>query len=106
MYAKYQKLTDPQVDAVCRHNFVFHMTDWKRDLEKLAEFYKHPERFDMDSAGDIVVGFLYHALSHVRAAARLLLDWEPEDIFKDLDGKVEPQAKPTKAHSRPPKAAG
>ena len=87
LYNRYQKLDDPKRNAACRRDFVFHMTDWNNDLERLAALYKHPDKFDKDSAGDIVAGFLYHALWHVRAAARLLLDWEPEDIFKELDGK-------------------
>src|SRR5437870_10097674 len=70
--------------AVCRRNFIFHMTDWLNDLEQLTALYKHPERFDKKSAQEIVAGFLYHATWHVRAAARLMLDHTPEDIFKEI----------------------
>ena len=73
--------------AVCRRNFIFHMTDWLNDLEQLTELYKHPEKFDKRSTKDIVAGFLYHATWHIRAAARLMLDHTPEDIFKEIDYK-------------------
>jgi hypothetical protein len=73
-------------NSASQHDFVFHMTDWIDDLDALSELYDHPERFDKAQAASIVAGFLYHALWHVRAAARLLLQFEPEDIFKDVDG--------------------
>ena len=69
-----------------RHSFVFHMTDWVGDLEALAALYAEPQAYTKAQASDVVAGFLYHALWHVRAAARLLLSFEPEDIFKDIDG--------------------
>lgn len=73
--------------AVCRRNFIFHMTDWLNDLEQLTTLYKHPEKFDKKSAQRIVAGFLYHVPWHVRAAARLMLDHKPGDIFQELDYK-------------------
>ncbi len=73
--------------AVCRRNFIFHMTDWLNDLEQLGALYKHPEKFDKRSAEQIVAAFLYHVPWHVRAAARLMLQHTPEDIFKELDYK-------------------
>ena len=71
--------------AVCRRNFIFHMTDWLNDFEQLSALYKHPEKFDKKSAKDIVAGFLSHATWHIRAAARLMLDFTPKDIFKEID---------------------
>src|SRR5262249_24609666 len=82
VYAKLQRMDNPATNAASRRDFVFHMTDWKHDLECLAELYKHPEKFDGKAAAILVASFLYHASSHIRAAARLSLDWEPEDIFK------------------------
>jgi hypothetical protein len=73
--------------AVCRRNFIFHMIDWYGDFEKLAELYKYPERFNKKSASQVVSGFLYHAIWHIRAAGRLMLDYTPEDIFKEIDYK-------------------
>ncbi len=51
------------------------MTDWQNDLRRLARLYAHPEDYDSESVGEIVVGFLYHALAHVQAAAELMLDY-------------------------------
>src|SRR5713226_3044549 len=69
--------------AVCRRNFIFHMTDWIDDLHQLIDLYEHPEKFDKKSANQIVAGFLSHAPWHILAAARLMLDHTPEDIFKE-----------------------
>jgi len=81
IYNNYQKLDDPAANKVCRHDFVFHMTDWEEDLRALAELYEHPEGFSRSDAEQIVAGFLYHATAHVLEAARLMLDYEPGYIF-------------------------
>lgn len=54
-----------------REGFVFHMLDWQDDLKRLAELYAAPERRSADEARAIVQAFLYHAASHIVAAARL-----------------------------------
>src|SRR5581483_11974989 len=74
VFGDYQN-TDPPLGDRHRRNFVFHMTDWSSDLARLAELYQHPEEFDKKEAGRIVSGFLYHVISHARAAGRLLLDY-------------------------------
>src|SRR5260370_31205764 len=87
VYDRFQRVDDAKTNAVCKRNFVFHMTDWAGDLTKLAELYKHPQNFDKKTASDIVAGFLLHVIWHVRAAGRLMLDYTPEDIFKEIDYK-------------------
>jgi hypothetical protein len=57
-----------------RHDFVFHMTDWRDDLERLADLFRHPEQQDEESASVFLIGFLYHVIPHLNAAGRLLLD--------------------------------
>jgi hypothetical protein len=57
-----------------RHDFVFHMTDWKDDLEWLAALYEDPDSLDEDEATTQLIGLLYHVVPHLNAAARLLLD--------------------------------
>jgi hypothetical protein len=84
-YDHFQKVDDPQMNARCRRNFIFHMTDWSEDLERLAELYQHPEKFDKASAAKLVAGFLYHVIPHLQAAGRLGLDYTPEDIFREVD---------------------
>jgi hypothetical protein len=81
VYNQYQKLDDPAANKKCRQDFVFHMVDWQEDLQRLAELYQHPEKFNAESAGTIVAGFLYHAIPHLREAGRLMLDYDPEDVF-------------------------
>jgi hypothetical protein len=90
-YNQYQKIDDPKQNAACRRDFVFHMMDWIKDLESLSKLYQHPEKFDKAEASVVVAGFLYHATWHVRAAARLMLDFGQEDIFETADGCGEPQ---------------
>jgi hypothetical protein len=59
-----------------RHEFVFHMTDWKDDVEKLIKLYAEPAT-NAEARG-IVVEFLYHAIPHLNAAGRLLLERVPD----------------------------
>jgi len=87
VYDRFQKMEDPKTNAICKRNFVFHMTDWTPDLTKLAELYNHPGKFNKKSAGDVVAGFLLHVIPHLRAAGRLMLDYIPEDFFKEIDYK-------------------
>jgi hypothetical protein len=68
-----------------KKDFVFHMTDWKDDLRRLQAFFAHPEDFSKEDAAGVVAGFLYHASSHIKAAASLLLDFDPID-FDDPRG--------------------
>ena len=90
IYNKYQKLDDPAANTVCRHDFVFQMSDWEDDLRALAELYEHPETFSRSEAEHIVAGFLYHATAHVMEAARLLLDYEPGYLFDSPKPKKTP----------------
>jgi hypothetical protein len=83
-YNTYQRLDDPAANLEARHDFVFHMTDWAYDLERLASLYARPEAFDKDEAGDRVFRFLIHALPHLLAAGRLLLG-KVSDPFGDQE---------------------
>jgi hypothetical protein len=75
-----------------RRDFVFHMTDWLNDLEKLNGLFAHPNHFTKKEAAQIVFGFFIHALPHLKAASRILLD-DIGDAFEGLynpeDQKVE-----------------
>jgi hypothetical protein len=84
-YDEVQHLDDRTRNARCRRNFVLHMTDWVEDLHRLEELYRQPEKFDQETATQVVMSFLYHVIPHLRAAGRLMLDYSPEDIFKELD---------------------
>jgi len=84
VYDDLQKLAKPRKNARCRRNFVFHMTDWLEDLHDLNELAEHPDRVSRKQATRLVSGFIYHVLPHLRAAGRLL-DYSPEDIFRELD---------------------
>jgi len=64
-----------------REEFVFHMTDWTTDLRRLTKLYASPSD-DSSSAGTTVASFLYHAIPHLNAAGRLLLDSVP-DAFRE-----------------------
>jgi hypothetical protein len=65
---------DPAEYERRRHDFIFHMTDWSDDLERLADLFKHPEQQEEESASVFLIGFLYHVIPHLNAAGRLLLD--------------------------------
>ena len=69
------------LEAAC-HGFVFHMTDWIRDLEKLASLYDQPAETTREQAEDAITSLLYHASAHINEAARLY-DYLPEPFKKD-----------------------
>jgi hypothetical protein len=74
-----------------QQDFVFHMLDWKDDLRNLATLYSEPERFTAAQASSIVQAFLYHAVSHAVAAARLTNHFL--DAFKGEHAREESQEK-------------
>lgn len=65
---------EPDAYAQRRRDFIFHMTDWESDMERLADLVKDPGAEDEGVASDAIVGFLYHVIPHLNAAGRLLLD--------------------------------
>src|SRR5439155_8797625 len=69
-----RKAGDQDAYKTHRLDFVFHMTDWLKDLEELRELYEHPEKNTPEEASTRVIGFLVHVLPHLNAAGRLLLD--------------------------------
>ena len=79
-----------------RWDFVFHMTDWKSDLEALHRLYNDPRVFSPKQAHDAVFGFLAHATWHLNAAYRLLMgtrrlipsEWAKPHHQKGLGRKV------------------
>ena len=78
VYDRFQRLNEPRANAAARRDFVFHMTDWLDDLQRLVPLYEHPERADGKQAGSDIAGFLYHVVPHLKAAGRLLLDEIPD----------------------------
>lgn len=65
-----------------KRDFVFHMTDWDSDLKGIASFFETPGAIPKKQAAQLVVGFLYHVIPHLKAAGRLLLD-DVGDPFAD-----------------------
>src|SRR5262245_44193474 len=72
VYDAYQKLDNTQVNDACRRDFIFHMTDWLDDLQRLYQFYGEPSRMKPEEAEEAVFGFLIHAVPHLMAAGHLL----------------------------------
>ena len=60
------------------------MTDWLNDLESLVMLYEQ-HHLEKNKAASIVSGFLYHAIPHLNAAGRLLLDSVPDPFKQDGD---------------------
>jgi hypothetical protein len=81
--AAFAKIQDPASPTFGedQETFLFHMLDWKDDLERLAALYSAPEQFSEEDAHKIVRAFMYHASSHIVAAARL------GDLFLDSFGR-------------------
>jgi hypothetical protein len=70
-----------KVHSQKRADFVFHMTDWKSDLETLHLLYNDPGMLSRKEAQAAVFGYLAHVTWHLNAAHRLLLGYEVPDPF-------------------------
>jgi hypothetical protein len=66
-----------------RHDFVFHMTDWLADLNRLHTMFKDPATQKIPEATVELIGILYHVVPHLSAAGRLLLDQIPDAFAED-----------------------
>ena len=73
-------IDDAEAHAKQKSEFVFHLTDCKDDLLRLADLYREPERFSDTEAEAIIAATVYHIVGHFIAAARLY-DYVP-DPFK------------------------
>ena len=82
VYDRLQSIDDAAANAEARRRFAFHMTDCLGDLEALVELYENGEQ-DKDKAAQKVAGILYHAVPHLNAAGRLLLDHIPDPFERD-----------------------
>ncbi|MDB5331025.1 MAG: hypothetical protein JWP03_2176 [Phycisphaerales bacterium] len=63
-------------------DFVFHMTDWYEELVRLSKLYADPSASDQKTWNNDVGQFLYHAVGHLMAAARI------NDTFVDTFGNA------------------
>ncbi|MFN4260720.1 MAG: hypothetical protein ACK4RK_15595 [Gemmataceae bacterium] len=94
VYNYFNSVQKRKVHTQRREWFVFHMTDWLHDFEKLQQLYDHPESVSDEEANEIVAGLLYHAVNHLLAASRLLLQHTPEDIFMEHEENRSLPSKP------------
>lgn len=63
-----------------KRDFVFHLTDWTEDMERLRTLFANPQSYDVEAASNLIVSFLIHVIPHLNAAGRFLLD-EISDPF-------------------------
>lgn len=75
---------------VWKRDFVFHMTDWMDDLERLRSLLKNPQAFGTDSASLLIFSCLIHIIPHLNAAGRLLMGEVP-DTFVDHGTERHPK---------------
>lgn len=81
-------------DPLKAHDVAFHMTDWLGELKALAELLEDPTSRTADQAQGVVIDFLLHAVQHLAAASKVLLDTPVEDVFEIGavgDGSAEPR---------------
>ena|SRR5438105_6415294 len=69
-----------------KRDFVFHVTDWMADSERLRALFASPRDFDVEAASNLIVSFLIHVVPHLNAAGRLLLD-EISDPFAKTEAE-------------------
>lgn len=82
VFDELQKIDAAEEHMRSRQDFVFHMIDWKDDLDELVELYTNPDKHSSD-ASKIIAGFLYHVIPHLNAAGRLLLDTLPDPFEEE-----------------------
>jgi hypothetical protein len=88
-----------------RHDFVFHMTDWKDDLERLAALFNNPDRQAEENTSVLLLGFLHHVVPHLNAAARLLVG-DIESPFSNAENDQKERSPRTPADGTQVKAGG
>jgi hypothetical protein len=71
-----------------KRDFVFHMTDWMDDLRRLYALEQVPDVWETERATEFLIGFLYHAIPHLNAAGRLLLDEIPDPFARDESARL------------------
>jgi hypothetical protein len=96
-FDSFREAKNKKEHAKKKADFVFHMTDWMSDLEKLYRLYHHPNEIEKKASNQIVFGFVLHATGHLNAAARLLLD-APPDPFGAF--QAPPPTKPVTKKAR------
>jgi hypothetical protein len=77
-----------------RRDFVFHMLDWRTDLEKMAALADDPRSMSSEEATTFVIGFLYHVVPHLNAAGRLLLDEIRDPFASEVQGDRKVRSAP------------
>jgi hypothetical protein len=95
----FQDVEDALAHSQKKADFVFHMTDWVDDLEKIAELFKDPSKLDRKASRQFIFGFLAHVIPHLNAAGRLLIG-EVSDPFGKKDCGDSRSAASPSDHSR------
>lgn len=91
-------------------NIAINVADWQADAAFLVALHLFPERFTAEEIDAAVHDLLIHVPLHVIAAARLA-GHPTQDIFAELEGRLDPTAAPNggprrhRAVQRPGKAA-
>ena len=63
-------------------DIAFHMTDWKENLDEVAELYNEAGQLSDERIRKIIIEFLAHVPNHVAAAKKLAGLGPVEDVFK------------------------
>jgi hypothetical protein len=74
--------TFPELPVDKAGDFVFHMTDWLKDLSRLCDLYSSPMKYGAMDTKKIVLAFLLHAPEHISAAAEIFTGSGVEHIFR------------------------
>jgi hypothetical protein len=98
VFDRLQDVQEPSSHDDVQRDFVFHMTDWQKNLEQLAGLYRSPEKYSPREASKIVAGFLCHAIPHLKAAGQLLIDDIPDGFENPVPPKPR-RARPSSVKS-------
>lgn len=64
------------------NDIAFHMTDWKKDLDRLVNLYNNIESSNDSEIQEVIIRFLAHAPNHIAAAKKLAGLGPIEDVFE------------------------
>jgi len=59
----------------------FHLTDWKHNLDELAQIFENADELSDDHIQRTVIKFLAHVPNHIAAAKKLVGLGPIEDVF-------------------------
>ena len=82
-----------------RFDFVFHMTDWLGDLDRLHALRRAPESWSAEEGTEFLIGVFFHVIPHLKAAGRLLVGESSDPFAGDEADQILEKARRAEARA-------